>query len=322
MTPEVGRHYVFSGVGVGVVKVEKPPPTLELSDLDGDRFEVDESEYDFLRMVVSEQEAEVLFERLTVAPASFSDDRESKRSLHYNEVFDNGTLEEQVEALRSIRHDPRDSPTEKQNRKRFEALVFGELAVALGVTAKTIRVRLANRVGAEPAAYDLLPDRSAELPEVNDIPAVANMRTLGSLYVEAEIGAGAEGVEQRLPASPGVWFAYGRSHEDPDDGAEKDRDPDPDVLLAVHAEHGASVLATGEQPLEPVGQRVPVEGATLCIADATAAGDRGFADRRMSLGGTGVFEGRAAQLSIGGDGSCRVEHVSVDGRAVVVRVTA
>ncbi len=311
MDLQIGTNVVFAGVGV--VRVEVPPPALEVADLDGDKFEVDAEDYDLLRPIVSEEEATRLFERLLLAPESFSQERESKRSVHYLDVYDSGTPDEQVDALRAILHDQRNEAAETQNQKRFEELVFNELAVALGVTFGTIRSRLAKRMGGSPAPADLLVDRSAELPSDADIPSVPAMQTLGAIWVDAEIGAGAEGVERTATAASGVWFAYGCTQLD---GA------DDDMLVAVHAEHGLRRWLDGDADLGNAGGPVPVEGATLCVADVAAASDARFTHRMATLGGDGVFDGRAVRLHLGGDGSCQVQHHVVDGRAVGVVVRA
>jgi RNA polymerase-interacting CarD/CdnL/TRCF family regulator len=313
----------FVHVGIGVVRIERVTAAgFEVADLDGDRFDVEADEADdLLRPLVSAERAAELTDLLAASPGVFSDDPPGRRSRRYAELFDEGTIDEQVEALRAILHDPRNEPAERQNLKRYQDLVLGELAVAQSVTPAQLRVRLARAKGDEPRPFDLLPDPSTELSEIDSIPACPGLETVGAFHVERRIGAGAGALERTFETTPGVWFAYGRSDVDPS-GADLDL---PAVLLVVRADEAAPADRLGRwaagEGAEPVGDTVGVEGARLMIGDAVAAADHWFMEAALSRG-TPCVGGRLAQIHLGGDGEAQVSCANVDGQVVMVRVQA
>lgn len=326
LTP--GSTYVHAGIGV--VRVEKTTDGgIEVADLDGDRFDVEAEDIDeVLRPLVSPGRAAALFDSLTDPPSAFSDDPPGRRSRHYIEIFEDGTIDEQVNALRAIMHDPRNEPAETQNRKRFEELVLGELSTAQSMTLGDLRTRLAAAFRKAPRPIDVLPDRGSEIPPVESIPICPGFRTVGAFHVERQIGAGEDGLEKTFEVGPGLWFAYGVTElDDPatDTGAARDHDSDRQpqaVLLAVRADHAESVeqmqrWAAGEG-LTATGDRVPIHGAHLMIADAEAARDHDYIATVVARGGR-CDAGRTAMLHLDGDGSAQA---TVGGTVVVVRVEA
>ncbi|MEL6983126.1 MAG: hypothetical protein AAFO29_11940, partial [Actinomycetota bacterium] len=281
LTP--GATYVH--VGIGVVRIEKVSDEgIEVADLDGDRFDIESDEIeDVLRPVISSERAAILYDSLTDPPSAFSQDPPGRRSRHYVEVFEEGTIDEQVDALRAIIHDPRNEPAETQNRKRFEALVLGELSTAQSITIGDLQSRLARALRTPLRPIDVLPDRSSEIPPVDSIPTCPGLRTIGAFYVERQVGAGEAGLGQTFEVGPGLWFAYGSTElaerstgTDSDDG---DRHPE-GVLMAIRADRADSAermrrWAAGEGVVA-TGDRVPIDGARVMIADAEAARDHDY----------------------------------------------
>lgn len=330
LTP--GSTYVH--VGIGVIRIEKVSvEAIEVADLDGDRFDIEADEIgEVLRPLVSPERAATLYESLTDPPSAFSDDPPGRRSRRYVEIFEDGTIDEQVDALRAIIHDPRNEPAETQNRKRFEALVLGELSTAQSITLGDLRTRLAAAFRSTPRPIDVLPDRSSEIPPANSIPICPGLRTVGAFYVERQIGVGESGLEQTFDVGPGLWFAYGMAGPD-----EPPTDLAPEnvtnvsglnhegVLMAVRADHAESAQRMQEwavgEGVSAAGDRVPIDGARLMIADAEAARDSEYIETVLARGGRCVA-GRTVTLHLAGDGSAQVGQATVGGQVVVVRVEA
>lgn len=160
-----------------------------------------------------------------------------------------------------------------------------------------------------------LPDRSKELAAYETLPPLDGFEPVAALYVEGRLLVG-EYPEHgaNLDARPGIWLAYFREPPPP----AGDDDYPPQELIAVHADCIGRIHEL-RQDMEMLDVELPIHGARMAIADALAARDEDFVEA-LGENEEEVFRGRAAQVSLGGDGHgvARVQYE--DERVVLVLV--
>jgi hypothetical protein len=290
------------------------------SDGDGpagsdDVYAIDADEAaEVLRPPVSAAAAEALVARFSVPPAPVAgDERPGRRSMRWVDVFDSGTVDEQVDVLVALYRKPDPSPPEQSFERRYEGLLVPELALALGVGHRALRARLRLLARGEPIPRSLsLPDRSQELAGSGPPPPpVDGHEAIGAFVVEDGIGIGPSGGELLVDAEQGVWFGYVRA--DGDDAA---------GLLVVHRDHLgelADLRADADADAEGAGDgtELVAEGATVLAVDRAFLDDPDFG-RDLESGGTGDVPGRALSFHLGGDGTLLARTARRAGRVVAV----
>jgi hypothetical protein len=157
-------------------------------------------------------------------------------------------------------------------------------------------------------ARSTLPDRAGELAAFAELPAIADHEAVGALYVEKRLAIGefpGDGVE--VAARPGVWLAYLKEAVDDERS--------PAELLCVHAEARGRIDAL-RAARRRLPEPLPIDGARMAVADATAARDEELAEALVE-NDVDRYRGRAAQVFLDGDGHA-VVHVAREGAQVVL----
>lgn len=101
-----------------------------------------------------------------------------------------GSIGEQVIALRSIHGECCAVSIRQGNRRLLETAVFEHLACSLGVTVDAVRRRVRRSVDGAAASSPALPDRSAELAGLGSIGHLHGLRFIGDLYIEESVAVG------------------------------------------------------------------------------------------------------------------------------------
>jgi RNA polymerase-interacting CarD/CdnL/TRCF family regulator len=301
---KVGESVVVRGRGLGTItSIRDSVIQVEEADLDhgeSSHFEIDISRADeALRLVVSSEQATLLLPALREPRRRLPTE---KRAIAYHQALKRGDLTEQVHLLAAAYQGEQETP-ERQYLAKLEKRVYGELALALGISRKALaaKIRSATTGAATPRSL-ALPDRSAELAAAK-LPHLRGYEAIGAFAIDRRIAVGEGAAAVALEATPGVWFAYAHPHGD-----------DYDVLVAVHERSFAQLTSLRSQKVGVAA----IEGAKIAIFDEALVDDPEVIDRMMRSG-TDIVDDRAAVLALGGDGSAEIHATVVDGYAVHVR---
>jgi RNA polymerase-interacting CarD/CdnL/TRCF family regulator len=304
---EPGQSVVVRGKCLGKVISAGSSIVVEELDLkpgEESQFEIPRDRAtEALRPIVDRAGAErvlaIVRERIARPPAD-------ERALAYRRAIKSGDLEEQARLLAAAYRGPTESP-ENQYLERLEKSVFGELALVLGKSRKTLVARTRSAVlGEAPPRGLSLPDVSREVAAAV-VPALKGLTTIGAFAVHDRIACGESRAEASVLAVPGIWFAYALDNRE---------DDDVDELIAIHRDHVTEHAAL-KRAARLVGKS-PIEGAHIAIFDEALADDR---DIFEALGQTSheILENRCATVGLGGDGLGRM-YAAPTGRAAYVRV--
>lgn len=163
----VGELIVHSGAGV--CRVEEIT-TLELAGVDKERLYYIlaplyqdgtvcvpvESKKVFMRPVISRKEAEDLIDRIPdIQAEAYYNQNMTQLERHYRESFENHDCSDLVQLTMSIYAKRRErmeknlkfGAIDKRFMERAEDLLYGELAVALGIDRDDVRAYIARRLG-------------------------------------------------------------------------------------------------------------------------------------------------------------------------------
>jgi hypothetical protein len=213
-----------------------------------------------------------------------------------------------VKTLAAIYRHPKPDYPERQYQDLFEKVIFPELAHALSRSRKAIKADVrAAALGQKAPAALALPDHSAELATVRDLPALAGYEPIGPFFIDTKLAVGEFQADVVIAAENGLWFAYSLG----------DMDSDEFELLAVH--HSAIATAAQWKNLAAQIGVVVAEGAKMAIFDAAEAEDEEFIEEMSK--GDGIMGQRCAVISLGGDGQFPVFAATRNNRAACVRVT-
>jgi RNA polymerase-interacting CarD/CdnL/TRCF family regulator len=303
----VGQPVVIRGRAIGtLLAIRDGMLVIEERDLEpGEQsvLEVPVEQADkTVRAIASREQAEQAIRILATKPER---PPTQERALRYRRAYKGGDLEEQARMLAAIYAGPLE-PQERQYIEQLERSVFGELALVLGVSRKSLRaqIRAATRGEAPPRSLGLA-DRRDELTAI-ELPHVDGLSAIGAFAVDAAIGVGEYRADVTMPATPGVWFAFAVRSED-----------DILELVAVHRD-SIAMLTSLRARAERIG-RAPIEGAHIAIFDEAIVDDEEIV-QRMAQATFDIVDGRAAVVALGGDGVAEVSVVRDGKRAVCVCV--
>ena len=158
----------------------------------------------------------------------------------------------------------------------------------------------------------LLPNRTKELAAFAELPPLESFDAIAAIYVEGTLVVGEYGDGFELDARPGVWLVYRRDYEQ----VEED---EPQQLVAVHADCFARIgeLRNGMTRLEG---ELPIDGASMAVVDGLAIKKDTDLFDALADNEEAAYRGRAAQMSLGGDGCGTAFAQYEDKRAVLVVV--
>jgi RNA polymerase-interacting CarD/CdnL/TRCF family regulator len=304
----LGAIVVVRGRALGkVVAVDERAIFVEELELDPgeeSRFEIPlERAGETLRALVTRDEAERVLAILATKPPR---PPLAERSLAYRRAYKGGVLAEQARLLAASYVGPVEAP-ETQYQAQLERAVFGELALALGVSRKTLRARIRAAAKGQAPPRELA-DRSAEVDAIEP-PELAGYEAIGAFAVDARIAAGESRAEVVVAAEPGIWLAYAVKTDDDDDLSE---------LVAVHRTKVGELAALCARARH-VGS-APIDGAHFAIFDEAIAQDDETMER-MQRAIFDIVDGRCAAVALGGDGVAQVHAAFVGKRAICVRAT-
>ncbi len=304
---EPGQRVVIRGRCLGTVISVGDLILVEELDLEAgeeSRFEIPtERALEEMRPIVGKPTAERV-----LAIARQRAPRPDHRASAYRKAIKSGDLDEQAQLLAASYAGPQEPP-EIQYQERLEKSVFGELALVLGKSRKSLRAQVrAVTMTEAPSRALTLPDMTSEIVAANP-PLLTGLELLGAFAVNAKLAVGESRADVAVEAVPGIWFAYAsRDTEDEDDL---------DELIAVHRDHVAHIHEL-ERSTRLIG-KVPIEGAHIAIFDEALADDPELFD---AIGQTGfdILEDRCAAVGLPGDGVGHVRVAPARGRAAYVRV--
>jgi RNA polymerase-interacting CarD/CdnL/TRCF family regulator len=302
MAMQVGQSVVVRGRGLGtVVAVRDGMIVVAERDLEAgeeSQFEIPvERAGDAIRAVATLEEAERALALVATRPERLP---AAERGIAYRRAVKRGDLDEQARMLATMYGGPSEAP-ERQYQDLIERRVFGELALVLKISRKTLRARI------RAAALGEAAPRSVELAAV-EVPPIDGFDAIGAFAVDAMIGIGEAHADVAVPAEPGVWFAYAARDDDADDFSE---------LVGIHATK-VGEFAVLRRDAKTAG-KAAFEGAHMAIFDEAIVDDREIVDR-MLRARCEIVDGRCASLGLGGDGVAEVRVARAGERAICVRV--
>ena len=309
---EVGQWVVLRGKALGCIKdITAENIVIEEADLEKgeeSKFKVPaDRAADVLRPMVTAAEARSLLDQLGREDPTADSRSVSDRSVTYRRVHKGGEIGEQVKTLGAIYRHPKPDYPERQYQDLLEKVILPELAHALKRSRKAVKADVRAAVlGQKPPAGLALPDHSAQLAKVGELPTLAGYEAIGPFFIDTKLAVGEHHADVTTAAEVGMWFAYRLGDMDADDFE----------LLAVH-ESAVNSAAQLKNEATQIGE-VVAEGAKMAIFDAAEADDEEFADETSK--GDGIIGQRCAVISLGGDGRFPVFAATKNKRAICIRV--